>query len=42
MSAANSTKPPKPYPLFPLTAHPTRRWCKKIAGKLHYFGPWDD
>jgi hypothetical protein len=32
----------KPYPEFPLTAHPAGYWCKKILGKLHYFGPWDD
>ncbi len=37
-----SGKPAKPYPDFPLTAHPTRRWCKKIKGKLHCFGRWED
>ena len=36
------SKPGKPYPEFPLTAHPAGYWCKKIRGKLHYFGPWDD
>jgi integrase len=35
-------KPPKPYPEFPLTAHPAGYWCKKIRGKIHYFGPWTD
>src|SRR5262245_16096590 len=35
-------KPTKPYPEFPLTAHPAGYWCKKIRGKLHYFGPWSD
>lgn len=48
MSEANSTtaakpsKPAKPNPQFPLTAHPAGQWCKKIRGKIHYFGPWAD
>ncbi|HEX5269548.1 MAG TPA: tyrosine-type recombinase/integrase [Gemmataceae bacterium] len=36
------SKPAKPYPDFPLTAHPAGYWCKKIRGKIHYFGPWSD
>jgi hypothetical protein len=37
-----SNKPKKPYPKFPLTAHPNGQWCKTIRYKIRYFGPWDD
>ena len=46
ISMANSTRkakprkdlPPKPHPDFPLTAHRNGQWCKKVRGKIHYFG----
>ncbi len=28
----------KPYKTYPLTAHPSGRWCKKIRGRIIFFG----
>lgn len=36
------SKPKKPHPKFPLTAHRNGQWCKKIRGKIHFFGVWSD
>lgn len=38
MAKKPDTKPRKPYPEFPLTAHRNGQWCKKIKGKVWFFG----
>ena len=33
-------KPGKAHPSFPLPPHNNGQWCKKIHGKVHFFGIW--
>ncbi len=40
MATVSDTKPAKPYAEFPLTAHQNGQWCKKIKGKVWFFGVW--
>lgn len=40
--AQSRKKPGKPREDFPLTAHTTGQWCKKIRGHVRYFGKWED
>jgi hypothetical protein len=42
MPFVDRVKPEKPHLDFPLFAHQYRCWAKKIRGKPHYSGPWED
>src|ERR1700684_266368 len=35
-------QPNKPHKDFPLFPSGNGLWCKKVKGKLHYFGSWRD
>ena len=39
-SGKAANRPKKPYPDFPLYAHPLGYWSKKIKGTIRHFGRW--
>lgn len=41
-TAAEPQRPEKPYPEYPLSVHASGKWCKKVRGRIYYFGAWDD
>ncbi len=42
MGKSTKSKPAKPRPDFPLFAHPSGQWAKKVLGATRYFGTWDN
>ena len=42
LKKATPDKPAPPYKDFPLTIRADGRLCKKIRGKIHYFGRWPE
>jgi integrase len=41
-TTTTQTQPSKPYPEFPLYAHASGQWGKKIRGRFFYFGRWEN
>jgi integrase len=41
-TSGKPAKPEKPSPDYPLFAHATGRWAKKVNGRTVYFGTWDN
>lgn len=39
-SGGKADRPPKPYEGYPLFAHPSGQWAKKVRRRLVYFGSW--
>jgi len=40
VASSKANTPAKPYPDFPLFAHQTGRWAKKVRGQLRFYGRW--